>query len=83
MSIENLLVVEPGDYTLGYDGRTESPQSPKPERRAIVAALRRAGLEVCTFVRIRADGSGIGWNEWPDGAGRRYPAGTFNREQTL
>lgn len=80
MSVENLLVVEPGDYTLGYDGRTESPQSAKSKRRAIVAALRRSGLEVCTFVRIRADGSGIGWNEWPDGINRHYPVNTFARE---
>ena len=80
MSIKNLLVVEPGDYTLGYDGRTDSPQSAKSKRRAIVAALRRSGLEVCQFVRIEDDGSGVGWNEWPDGINRRYPVGTFNRE---
>jgi hypothetical protein len=73
------LVVVPGDYTLGLDCRTETAQAPKLERRAIAGALRSAGLEVCEFVRVREDGSGVGWNEWPDGRRRSYPAGTFDR----
>lgn len=32
------------------------------------------------FVRVRADGSGQAWNEWPDRGYDEYPAGHFPAE---
>jgi hypothetical protein len=67
-------------YVLRASGRTEESADHPAVCRAVREALVAAGREARHFVRVREDGSGEGWDAWPNGATMTYPAGTFPAE---